>query len=575
MNSVVSLKFSFILSVIILLTAKATAVAANPLAEQAYLERERLSALHASGLFPDGAKQRRKGDVGAPQAIESITGTLTLPGGVPAPGFGYGFAVFVRTYDAQGNQLFFDPSPFPASVFVPGGSSSAGFTVDYAEAPVDGFYDVLVVCALDCGDIVTANTYINESGDVFYSHTLIAKANLPATLEFELETGVAITLQAVMPEGLVANETDLLAFSYVDVTSRDLSANFTSYAFERLFFQEGDALADSARIVLPVISEGTYEIRYYHENFNDVNGCCRLVTRALGYSSTGQMRPSLLAERFPNLPESVQLPFFEATKGTFRLSRSPNRPELTKELFFEIHLNAFDSEDNQLSDDIAFEFLFGGETIKNEEFEFIKLPVGGYYRIDYTCWDDQAYDNASDCSPFEETNPAYIFDVPEADLDDPILLELVELITADEFEEDDFPIDAKPISIGEVQTRSIEANNESDWATFTLSQATDVEILARAARRNTAPRMYLAQAGDLTDVEDAADVLDDDELENMELAAIRVPSLPAGDYVIRVRGTTDITILSSYTLSLNPPSDDEELCFPIPAKRDRFAIVCL
>ncbi len=80
---------------------------------------------------------------------------------------------------------------------------------------------------------------------------------------------------------------------------------------------------------------------------------------------------------------------------------------------------------------------------------------------------------------------------------------------------------------------------------FTLSQSADVEFLARAARRNTAPRMYLAQAGDLTDVEDAADVLDDDELEDMELAAIRVPSLRAGDYVIRIRGTTDITLLSS------------------------------
>jgi hypothetical protein len=116
----------------------------------------------------------------------------------------------------------------------------------------------------------------------------------------------------------------------------------------------------------------------------------------------------------------------------------------------------------------------------------------------------------------------------------------------DSFEPDNSTSNAKSISSGTVQTRSIVPANDDDYARFTLTSASDVTITTDGPSGDTELWLY---GSNLSTIE-----FDDDSGPNLfsriDRLAAEGDALPAGTYYILVDDYGDDSEIPSYTLTL-------------------------
>jgi hypothetical protein len=119
----------------------------------------------------------------------------------------------------------------------------------------------------------------------------------------------------------------------------------------------------------------------------------------------------------------------------------------------------------------------------------------------------------------------------------------------DSYEVDDTPAQAKPIAAGAVQSHSLHAATDVDWATFTLANAGDISLETSGASGDTELELWNG----------AARIAYDND-GNGRFSRITVTGLAAGVYLARVLAFQQQGPIPAYTLRLAvgtpPPAGD-------------------
>lgn len=119
-------------------------------------------------------------------------------------------------------------------------------------------------------------------------------------------------------------------------------------------------------------------------------------------------------------------------------------------------------------------------------------------------------------------------------------------IPADAFENDDTPPTRDTITMGETQQRTIDSDNNADWARFTLTSRTAVTISTDGSYGDT--KIYLYGPNSSSSLQTY-----DDDGGNGKFSKINAATgLNAGTYYIKVMPSGTVRTVSAYTLTLKP-----------------------
>lgn len=295
-----------------------------------------------------------------PPEIDSITGTILLAPMAVANG---DVGVSINIYNNNtGQTLGFE------SVTIFGGTSSAGYALNYARPEDDSQVAFSISCFDNCGEIdlfTFSSFFLQDDGSFSRRFNSIAGSQLPDTTNFQFPLFETFMGTVSLPQGFVApGEIEFSVF----INQKNSDGEFFDpggFAFGTI--PSGDTVANFLFSAPQFDGNAELLIEYVCDAFNSPNGCGNLVTTQYKNGTGNVVFFRGVAESNPvlgsNISGALDLEFQEAQllSGELRIAQAP-----AQDVSFSVQVQGF--RDAQTTE-IDFGDTFGA-------FQEVTLPAG-------------------------------------------------------------------------------------------------------------------------------------------------------------------------------------------------------
>lgn len=487
-----------------------------------------------------------------------VSGDIRLPDGESSSS-SVGNSVVICTFDSSLDLVDCNSKSFG----IDEGETSVNYSINYEQAPLDGFYTLSSSC-YTCSDYVSDDQYLQPNGGFAFSKTYVT--SIPTTLDIVLDSGQSLSGIIAIPDSGIAHDYiyNRVRLCIYDNADSEIVCKQTNSVIE-----QGVSSIAYKIAFLPIPNGGYYKL------FAQCVGTCPGFVKDPQYlQSDGSV--DFRETQLGTLPSIQNFTLSRGQMLTGEVSL-PSGHEVEYSVFADIELCRYDSALNLVGCDYVSNVTSSSLELTAPNFtddyviNFLPAPDGGFYQLSVICSahcdiysQNRMYLQTGGTMSFE---PSFLTALP-----DNVNFELYEAITLDAYENDDSVNSARLIGGHETQIRSIHQEGDLDWLKFRLSFPFELSLIATNLGSEGNPTMTLFD-GTLTQVERHDDVIDNLEAENSRVSSIKIDKLPAGEYFIKIEGFNPTSRIRNYSFEYKGP--DETICMPIKVEGSNLVVICL